>query len=178
MAIPGVFFVFIFGFSGKYLYNMMWKSVHPVFGARIRTHDILNTSLLPKPLDRGPKNFMFKLVFHLHFNHLNNRYSYIILLGLNPYGVLSLGTKYIHWRLIKSLISFLHFWPQLIKLHFRPDRSGERHRLLDQGRGRDPRPEVAQTRFRSDRRHTSGGRFPQRRFCLLIVNNVVFVHKR
>ena len=31
----------------------MWKNVHPVSGTGIRTHDFLNVSLLPKPLDQG-----------------------------------------------------------------------------------------------------------------------------
>ena len=30
-----------------YLYNFIVKKVHPVFGAGIRTHNLLNASLLP-----------------------------------------------------------------------------------------------------------------------------------
>ena len=31
----------------------MWKNVHPVYGAGIRSHDLWNMSLLPQPLDQG-----------------------------------------------------------------------------------------------------------------------------
>ena len=33
----------------------MRKNVHPVYGAGIRTHDLWNMSLLPKPLDLGSR---------------------------------------------------------------------------------------------------------------------------
>ena len=39
-------FSFIFVFSNKH-YKYMWKNVHPVYVAEIRTHDLQNTSLLP-----------------------------------------------------------------------------------------------------------------------------------
>ena len=45
-------------FSNK-LYNFynkwMWKHVHPVYGAGIRTHDLSNKSRHPKPLDQGSR---------------------------------------------------------------------------------------------------------------------------
>ena len=31
----------------------MWKNVHPVYGAGIRTHNLRNVSLFPLPLDQG-----------------------------------------------------------------------------------------------------------------------------
>ena len=43
-------FLFIFVFSRKH-YNFykkcMWKNVHPVYSARIQTHNLQNLSLLP-----------------------------------------------------------------------------------------------------------------------------------
>ena len=30
----------------------MWKNVHPVYGAGIQTHDLLNMSHIPLPLDQ------------------------------------------------------------------------------------------------------------------------------
>ena len=52
----------------------MWKNVHPVFGAGIRTHDLWNTSLFPLPLDQGHKTEVWKYrpiwqkkYFYLHF---------------------------------------------------------------------------------------------------------------
>ena len=43
---PGLFF-----FKKKHHYNFynkyMWKNVHPVFGAGIRTYDLRNVSLFP-----------------------------------------------------------------------------------------------------------------------------------
>ena len=39
------------------------KNVHPVSGAGIRTHDLLNTSCLPKPLDQWPpRKFVFAVL--------------------------------------------------------------------------------------------------------------------
>jgi len=39
----------------------MWKNDHPVYGARIQTHDLWNMSLLPQPLDQDslPKLYIF-----------------------------------------------------------------------------------------------------------------------
>ena len=31
----------------------MWKNVHPVYSAAIQTHNLLNMSRHPKPLDHG-----------------------------------------------------------------------------------------------------------------------------
>ena len=54
------------------------ENVHPVYGARIRTHDLRSLSLLPKPLDQGPTvTFNFDLpsgficAFHLATLGLN-----------------------------------------------------------------------------------------------------------
>ena len=33
----------------------MWENVHPVCSTGIRTHDLKNVSLLPKPLDQGSR---------------------------------------------------------------------------------------------------------------------------
>ena len=33
----------------------MWKNVHPVYGAGIRTHNLQNVSLFPLPLDQGSR---------------------------------------------------------------------------------------------------------------------------
>ena len=33
----------------------MWKNVHSVYGAGIRTHDLWNMSLFPLPLDQGSR---------------------------------------------------------------------------------------------------------------------------
>ena len=33
----------------------MWTNVHPVYGAGIRTYDLQNVSLFPKPLDQGSR---------------------------------------------------------------------------------------------------------------------------
>ena len=50
---PASFIVYFWAFSNKHHYNfyskLMWKNVHPVYGAGIRTHDLQNRSLLPKP---------------------------------------------------------------------------------------------------------------------------------
>ena len=50
-ANPGLFYHLFSVFSNKHHYNFcnkyMWKNVHPVYGARIRTHDLWNMSLLP-----------------------------------------------------------------------------------------------------------------------------------
>ena len=35
--------------------NICGKNVHPVYGARIRTHDFWNVSLFPLPLDQGSR---------------------------------------------------------------------------------------------------------------------------
>ena len=44
------FFSFIFGLSNKHynFYNKhMWKNLHPVYGARIQTHNLWSVSLFP-----------------------------------------------------------------------------------------------------------------------------------
>ena len=45
--------------------NRYVKNIHPVYGARIRTHDLWNMSLLPGPLDQGsrPNYLSFYNVF-------------------------------------------------------------------------------------------------------------------
>ena len=47
--------------SSKHHYNFynkyMWKNVHPVYGAGIRTHDLWNVSLFPLPLDQGSRPY-------------------------------------------------------------------------------------------------------------------------
>ena len=58
-AIPGLSFVYFRSFSEKPPYNfcskLMWKNVHPVYGAGIWTHDPQITSLVPWPLDHGSR---------------------------------------------------------------------------------------------------------------------------
>ena len=55
-ANPGLFFVYFRSFSNKhYNFYNMWKNVHPVYGAGIRTHDLRNVSLFPLPLDQGSR---------------------------------------------------------------------------------------------------------------------------
>ena len=52
-SFPYIFCVFI---QTIQFYNkLMQKYAHPVSGAGIRTHNLLNTSLLPKPLDHGSR---------------------------------------------------------------------------------------------------------------------------
>ena len=49
-------FNFFFVFSNKKynIYNKsLWKNVHPVYGAGIRTNDLSNLSCHPWPLDQG-----------------------------------------------------------------------------------------------------------------------------
>ena len=52
--------LFLFGpfkqTSLQFLQQKYGKNVHPVYGARIRTHDLRNVSLLPLPLDQGSLN--------------------------------------------------------------------------------------------------------------------------
>ena len=44
-----LFSVFLKQTSIQFCNRLMWKNVHPVYGAGIRTHDLQNRSLLPKP---------------------------------------------------------------------------------------------------------------------------------
>ena len=60
---PRPFLLFIFGHFKQTPFQFLQqilnvKNVHPVYGARIQTHDPWNMSLLPKPKDQGsrPKN--------------------------------------------------------------------------------------------------------------------------
>ena len=45
----------------------MWKNVHPVYGAGIRTHNLRYVSLYPLPLDQGsrpvPDFYLLLLLF-------------------------------------------------------------------------------------------------------------------
>ena len=53
---PVVSFYLCSVFSNKhytFYYTIMWKNVHQVSGAGIRTHNLLNVSLLSWPLDQG-----------------------------------------------------------------------------------------------------------------------------
>ena len=43
----------------------MGRNVHPVYGAGILTHNLQNTSLLPKPLDQGSRLGVFTHPFLL-----------------------------------------------------------------------------------------------------------------
>ena len=50
MGQPSLFFRLFSVFSNKiynFYYKFMWKNVHPVYGAGIRTHTLLKMSLLP-----------------------------------------------------------------------------------------------------------------------------------
>ena len=51
MAIPGLFFVYfrLFKQTLQFLQQINVKNVHPIYGARIRTHDLQYTSRLPQP---------------------------------------------------------------------------------------------------------------------------------
>ena len=49
-AIPGLFFIYfcLFKHTLQILQQTgMWRNVHPLYGARIRTHDLWNINLLP-----------------------------------------------------------------------------------------------------------------------------------
>ena len=53
---PRPLFIYFRSFSSKHhnLNNkLMWKNVHPVYGAGIQTNDIQSMSLLPYPLDQS-----------------------------------------------------------------------------------------------------------------------------
>ena len=62
-------FCLFLAFSNKqynFYHKSMWKNVHPVYGARIRTHNLWNMSLLPQSLDQGCRplyNFL-SLIMH------------------------------------------------------------------------------------------------------------------
>ena len=43
----------------------MCKNVNPTYGAGIRTHNLLITSLLPQPLDLAPAHYVLLFVEHL-----------------------------------------------------------------------------------------------------------------
>ena len=59
-------FSFIFGLfkqiSLQFLQQINVKNVHPVYGARIQTHDLRNVSLFPKPLDQGSRQKLRYLI--------------------------------------------------------------------------------------------------------------------
>ena len=63
MGQPRPLFRLFLVFSNKQ-YNL--KNVHQVYGTGIRTHDLLNMSRHPKPLDQGsrPSFWLFAAVFH------------------------------------------------------------------------------------------------------------------
>ena len=53
---PASFFVYLSVFSNKqynFFNKLMWKNVHPVYGAGIRNHNLSNISRHPLPLDQG-----------------------------------------------------------------------------------------------------------------------------
>ena len=56
---PGLFFIYFILFKEalQFLPQINVKNVHPVYGAGIRTHDLRNMSLLPRPLDQGSRPF-------------------------------------------------------------------------------------------------------------------------
>ena len=68
-ANPGLFFVYFRSFSKKHQYNFykksMWKNVHPVYGARIRSHNLSNLSRHPQPLDQGSSPKSYRLTIGL-----------------------------------------------------------------------------------------------------------------
>ena len=59
-SIPGLFFMYfrLFKRTFQFVRQMYLKTVHPVYGTRIPTHNLENMSLLPSPLDQGsrPRN--------------------------------------------------------------------------------------------------------------------------
>ena len=54
-------FSFIFGLLKQSATTYCEKNVHPISSAGIRTHDLLNISLLPLPLDQGPHRLFYLL---------------------------------------------------------------------------------------------------------------------
>ena len=60
MGQPGLFFVYFRSFQTNNTIFIANQCVHPVYGARIQTHDLSNTR--PGPLDKGshPNNNWFK----------------------------------------------------------------------------------------------------------------------
>ena len=77
-VIPASFW-FIFVFSNKHyiFYNKyMWKNVHPVYSTGIRTHDLQDMSLHPKPLDQGsrPNMFVYLELTNRNMKHLPIEY--------------------------------------------------------------------------------------------------------
>ena len=50
LVIPGLFFKFFsvfFSQTSLFCNNLMWRNVHPSYGAGIWSHDLLNVSLIP-----------------------------------------------------------------------------------------------------------------------------------
>ena len=50
----------------QFLQQINVKNVHPVYSARIPTHDLWNMSLLLKPLDQGSRPLLFKFGLFKH----------------------------------------------------------------------------------------------------------------
>ena len=56
---PTPFSFYLFAVFSNKQYNVKKCHVHPVYGARIRTHELFNMSRLPQPLDQGSRPKMF-----------------------------------------------------------------------------------------------------------------------
>ena len=78
-ANPGHFFIYFrpSKHTLKILQQIgMWKNVHPVYGARIQTHNLWNMSLLPYPLDQDSRHtylLLLKQLFFAMFNITKNK---------------------------------------------------------------------------------------------------------
>ena len=55
MGKPWALFRLFLVFSNNFYNKFMWKNVHPVYGAGIRTHNLRNVSLFPLLLDQDSR---------------------------------------------------------------------------------------------------------------------------
>ena len=89
-----------------------WKNVHPVYGAGIRTHDLLNMSLLQKPLDQAPAppfSFLFSSFSHSHFNYyFNNKIVKSVngVLGIQSRGLYVGRHRQNHWTMAPATAKY------------------------------------------------------------------------
>ena len=58
----------------KFYNKKMWKNVHPVYYARIRSHGLWNISLLPQPLDQSSRPFETHFILKLIVPSWHNSY--------------------------------------------------------------------------------------------------------
>ena len=108
-AIPGLFFIYFRLFSSKHynFYNKyMWNNVHPVYGARIRTHDLQYMSLLPQPLDQRSRSSVTMLKPLPGNTHLLHEGNYHCTANLLLY--LFIFSCFAHVTLITCLLVWLN----------------------------------------------------------------------